>query len=604
MSDSDRENVKILLVDDQPARLLAYEAILDDLGLNLVMAKSGVEALEFLLKDEFAVILLDVSMPGMDGFETAAVVREHPRVAKTPIIFVTAFHLTDFDKLRGYELGAVDYVLVPVVPEILRSKVSVFVELHERRRELVALNRALAQTNAELAAANSTLQAEKSRELERLNETLRRANADLEQANRTLTTEIAERSRLGEALRDANLRKDEFLATLAHELRNPLAPILNGLNVLQAKARDDPEEAWCRDLIRQQVRHMSRLVDDLLDVARIGNGKIELKKDTTDLADVVARAVETIRPSIDAASQSLTVALPRERAPLHADPVRIAQVLSNLLDNAAKYGRPGGHVRLEAVLGRSPDGSTDEVVVRVIDDGIGIPAEILPRVFDPFVQADRSLTRAHGGLGIGLALVKRLVEMHGGAVEAHSAGPDRGSEFVVRLPLAAENPSAPDAGAPAATDGGPAESLRVLVVDDNVASAQTMSLLVRKMGHDVATAYDGLDALAAVPEFAPDVVLLDIGMPKLDGYEVARRIRATRGGDAAVLVALTGWGQAEDRRRSSASGFDHHVVKPVDGATLRRVLARRAASNPPPVVESVAADGLARTGAAPKAIRG
>jgi len=566
------EKVRVLLVDDQPSRLLTYEVILGDLGLHLVKAGSGAAALAHLMKAEYAVILLDVSMPGMDGFETAALVHEHPRFAGTPIIFVTAFHVTDLDRMKGYGLGAVDYVYVPVVPEILRGKVAVLVELYRHRRTLEALNRRLAQANKELEYANSTLQAEKTRELKRLNRNLERANGELARANATLKAEVAERIRLEEALLETDRRKDEFLATLAHELRNPLAPILNAVQVMKMKSPQDDELVWCHDVIEGQARHLSRLVDDLLDVARITQGKFKLRTEPIDLAAVVARGVQTSGPAVEAAGQTLVVETPSEPVAMVVDPTRIAQVVANLLNNAAKYGASGGRVRLSAVVESAADGRR-EAVVRVEDTGIGIPAETLPKIFEPFMQADASVARSQGGLGIGLALVKRIVELHGGTVEAKSAGPGRGSEFVVRLPMDAERRTDESDGPTPAVSDADVRPLRILVVDDNPASAKTMTMLLKKMGHELATAYDGEGAVETAAGFRPDLALLDIGLPKLDGYEVARRIRKQPGGLSITLVALTGWGQEEDRRKSKDAGFDHHLTKPVRHETLVRVLA-------------------------------
>jgi signal transduction histidine kinase len=566
---SDRVNV--LLVDDQPSRLLAYEAVLGELGENLVKASSGEEALRRLIRDEFAVVLLDVSMPGMDGYETATLMRSHPRVATTPIIFVTAFSVSEMDRLRGYELGAVDYVYVPIVPAILRGKVSVLAELHRRRRELQRLNKSLAQANEELAAANAALSAERERDLHRVNRMLKKVNARLAKSNASLKAEMDERNRLDAALREADRRKDEFLAVLAHELRNPLAPILNAVSVLRAQVRAPGELEYCRDVIERQVQHLARLVDDVLDVARFTQGKFEMRPEAVDLQTIVARAVEASRPFLDAASQSLTVSLPDEAVALSADAVRMVQVLSNLLHNAAKYGGTGGKVSVAAEVRTADDGASREVEIRVTDGGIGIAPDVLPHVFEPFVQADRSIARAKGGLGIGLTLVKRIVELHGGTVEARSEGLGRGSEFVVRIPVRASTLPA-DAEERPDADGRPRRKRRVLVVDDNGPSADSMSILLRKMGHEVATAYDGEDAVETARTFRPDLALLDIGLPVIDGYEVARRIRRQPGGESVALVALTGWGLEEDRRRSREAGFDRHVVKPVDRATLERVL--------------------------------
>jgi signal transduction histidine kinase len=572
-TDKKPDQVNILLVDDQPSRLLSYEAILGDLGENLVRAGSGDEALQRLMKTEFAVILLDVSMPGMDGFETATLIHQHPRFERTPIIFVTAHHVTDLDRMKGYGLGAVDYVFVPVVPEILRSKVMVFTQLHRQRRELQRLNESLERANTELAAANSTLQAEKTRELERLNRTLEAANADLGRANRTLHGEIAERERLEEALREVDRRKDEFLAMLAHELRNPLAPILNVVQLMRLKQIQDAEMLWCRDVIERQAEHLTRLVDDLLDVSRITQGKIKLQKQTIEIADIVSRAVEAGRPLMDARRHALTVEVPSEPLYVEGDPTRLSQVLGNLLNNAAKYTEDGGRIRLTVERCANPDGRSD-VVLRVRDSGVGIPAEMLPKVFDLFTQVERTLDRAQGGLGIGLALVRRLVEMHGGTVTAASEGENQGSEFVVRLPLAARAADAAEAPAPVSTSSAPRAGRRVLVVDDNRDSARTMTLLLRKMGNEVATAYDGAEAVEAAASFSPDVVLLDIGLPVLNGYDAARAIRARANGKSMTLVALTGWGQEDDRRRSREAGIDLHIVKPVDRRILQQLLDR------------------------------
>jgi signal transduction histidine kinase len=557
-----KERVNILLVDDQPSRLLTYEAILNGLGQNLVQAHSGTEALERLMEREFAVILLDVSMPGMDGFETASLIHEHPRFEKTPIIFVTGVNVTDPDRLKGYKLGAVDYVYIPVVPEILRSKVAVLVELHCKRRELEI-------ANSDLSAANSTLQAEKTRELELLNTTLEVANDNLARTNRALEAEIVERRRAEEALKEADRRKDEFLATLAHELRNPLAPVRNAIEIMLRLPQDDPKLVWSRDVIRRQVVHLTRLVNDLLDVSRITLGKIELQRESIDLVALITNAVEAQRPSIDARSQIMTIGFPNVPLFVNGDPVRLAQVVANLLENAVKYTHEGGQIwlTLEAAV-PGADGSR-EAIIRVKDSGVGMPAELLARIFEPFVQAKQKLEHSQGGLGIGLALVRRLVELHEGRVSAHSEGEGMGSEIVVRLPALASEPLASSAQEHPGTNGQrPKSDLRILVVDDNFDAAKSLSLLLQLSGNEVHMASDGLEAVAAVESLRPDVVLLDIGMPNIDGYEAARRIRRLSGGDAVVLVALTGYNQELDRRKSEDAGFDAHMTKPADLATL------------------------------------
>ena len=554
----------ILLVDDQPSNLLALEAILEDLGQNLVRATSGEEALRCLLEDDFAVILMDVKMPGLDGIETAALIRERERCAHTPIIFLTAFERSEVEVFKGYRLGAVDYLFKPPQPEVLRSKVAVFVELYLK-----------------------TEQVREQAEQLRLNE---RQAWEMER----LRAEAARDKKIADTLKEVDRRKDEFLAMLAHELRNPLAPLLNAAHLVQAS--NSPETlAAAGEIIERQVRHMARLIDDLLDVSRINSGKIQLRKERVILADVVKRAVESVEPLMKTRRHELTVSLPPEPVRLHADPTRLEQVLSNLLNNAAKYTPEGGHIALEVEpplpeLGRN---GPAEVVIVVRDDGVGIPEDMLERIFDLFAQVGRSLNSAsQWGLGIGLALVRRLVEMHGGSVKAYSEGPDKGSQLVVRLPAeasASSRPAAPANGlkpeasargaavGPLAESSGQGEPLRILVVDDSRDAAETLGLLLRALGHEVRTAYDGPSGLEAAQEHRPDVVLLDIGLPHMDGYEVATRLRQQPATRAALLVAMTGFGQEQDRQRSLAAGFDYHLVKPVDPTELQNLLARRQA---------------------------
>ena len=378
-----------------------------------------------------------------------------------------------------------------------------------------------------------------------------------------------ENARLYAELRDADRRKDEFLATLAHELRNPLAPIWNTLQILKLPGADPSIIAQSRDRMERQVQHLVRLVDDLLDVSRVMRGKIDLRKQRVSLSQVTTHAIETAQPQITSKGHTLHVSLPPHPLDVEADPVRLAQVVSNLLTNAARYTEKKGHIWLTAAR------EAGRVVVRVRDDGIGIAPEMLPRIFDLFTQVDNSVARSHGGLGIGLTLVKSLVEMHGGEVEARSAGLGQGSEFTVKLPpAAAEEAATPEhageRGEPERTSA-PAK-WRVLVVDDNTDAADTLAMLLELSGSDVQVANDGLSALAAAASRRPDIIFLDIGMPHMDGYEVARRIRKTPSLDGVLLVALTGWGQEEDRRRSAEAGFDVHLVKPVEPGALETVL--------------------------------
>jgi CheY-like chemotaxis protein len=350
-------------------------------------------------------------------------------------------------------------------------------------------------------------------------------------------------------------------------LRNPLAPIKNAARLLLLRGSADGQAGWAGRVIERQADQMARLVDDLLDVSRISRGQITLRRRRVELAEVVGRAVEGSRPLIEARRHELVEALPPGPVWLEADPVRLAQVVGNLLNNAAKYTEDGGRITLSAVT------EGGEAVLRVRDTGLGIAPEMLPRIFEMFTQADRSLERSQGGLGVGLTLVKRLVEMHGGSVEAESEGPGRGSEFVVRLPVIVP----PPVQLPQRSNGGEgaaAAGLRILVVDDNRDAAESLSLLLRTRGHDVRTAHDGVAGLEAAASFRPDVALLDIGMPRLSGYDLARRIRGQAWGQGMVLIALTGWGQEEDRRRSAQAGFDHHLVKPVDPDALQELFAR------------------------------
>jgi PAS domain S-box-containing protein len=390
--------------------------------------------------------------------------------------------------------------------------------------------------------------------------------------------DITETKRLEEELRqraeqltEADRRKDEFLAMLAHELRNPLAPLRNGLEILKVPGAGGEHIEPARQMMERQVQQLVRLVDDLLDVARITRGKIQLHKEPVELAPAVARALETSRPLIDARKQELTVSLPQEPLRLEADLTRLAQVIGNLLNNAAKYTGEGGHIWLTA------ERQGNEVLVRVRDTGIGMTAEMLARAFDLFAQADHALDRSQGGLGIGLTLVRRLVELHHGSVQALSDGPGKGSEFVVRLPVLQQPPS--ESLVPKERES-PWPSRRVLVVDDNVDAAESLAVLLRMAGHEVYTAHGGLAALEAAQVHRPEVVLLDLGMPGMDGLEVARRLRQDLGLKDTLLLALTGYGHEEDRRHSQEAGFDAHLVKPVDLDTLHTLLAQAPALAP------------------------
>jgi signal transduction histidine kinase len=508
--------VYFLLVDDLAENLLSLEGLLRREGLVLLKARSGPEALELLLQHEVALALLDVQMPGMDGFELAELMRGTERTRQVPIIFLTAGSADWQRRFRGYEAGAVDFLQKPIETDILRSKAEVFFELYRQRQQV-------SRQRDELRAA-------------------------------------------AEALREADRRKDEFLATLAHELRNPLAPIRNGLQILRIAPNGEQAED-VREMMDRQVTHLVRLIDDLLDVSRVSQGKIDLRKERIALQSALQAAVEVSRPLIETGRHGLTLDVPEDTLWLDADLTRIAQVISNLLNNAARYTPEGGRIALSV---RRQEGSA---VIAVSDNGMGIPAAMLPRVFELFTQVDTNLERSQGGLGIGLALVRQLIGLHGGTVQAQSPGLGQGSVFTVTLPLAAAE-AALKADAPVATgDADAPPPLNVLVVDDNIASAKTAGWMLEMIGHHATLAHDGLDALAAARTQHPDVILLDIGLPGMNGYDVCRELRKDPAFAHTVMIAQTGWGQERDRRLASEAGFDHHLTKPVNFEEFSGLLA-------------------------------
>lgn len=774
-----RNRPGVLLVDDQPARLLTYEAVLAGLELECVRALSGREALKQLLTREFALILLDVNMPEMDGFETARVIREHPRWERTPIIFVTGMNITELDQLKGYEVGAIDYISVPVVPEILRTKVTVLVELHQRRRHLEALNSSLAQARSELEQRHASLLAERDAQLQAIFEhptetflvlqalrdpggtivdfRYRDANTnalellgqsreqllgcrltemfDPEHASRLIAkcsqvlqtrsvvryetafrdrdffitlfpmgpdrvvssgTNITERKRAEAALRqsesryralldhapvgvahnsldgkfeyvnrafcklvgysadelynmrwqdlthpedvardqqmadqvvagklddytvekryvrkdgsvvwvnlfgnivvddhgravqgvaivtdnteqinsqrllresearlrDANARKDEFLAMLSHELRNPAAAIGNAAQALSRLVNHEKEQSLI-GIVERQIGHLGHLLDDLLDVSRITQGRIEINRERLTLQSCIDIAIETTQPLIQEKKHRLTLSMNPEQLWVDADRVRLAQCISNLLTNAAKYTEPGGEIQVRTFV------EDHSAVVAITDDGIGMPVELIPRMFELFVQGERALDRSQGGLGIGLAVCRMLIEMQGGTVTGSSPGIGHGSTFTLRLPLA--NETTATSTDRSSNNGGPA---RVLIVDDNRDAADSLSLLLQLEDHATLTAYSGEEALARVASFDPQFVLLDIGLPEMDGYEVARRLKTLA--PKARLIAVTGYGLAGDKQRSADSGFEAHLVKPVDLSDIQAAFAELA----------------------------
>lgn len=690
---SNTEISKILIVDDLPEKLLVYQVILQELGQQLVFAHSGNEALRQVLQHDFAVILLDVNMPDIDGFETAALIRKRKRSAHTPIIFVTAFA----DELRmaeGYAHGAVDYILAPVVPEVLRAKVKVFVDLYrmtqqikrqaeeqiafrEERAKRTAIEDAnrrlsfLARAGAVIGQSldyggtardivqvcipalcdhtviarpdpaggqwivvegrqetgsvelrestgldslpgewSGTLLATfesgqmvthsplpgltaktsdpdslflpitaRGRTLGVLITSRKKSGQVFSGADVTMVQALAARaaialdnSRLYKEVEDADRQKNEFLSMLAHELRNPLAPIRNAVTFLQLSGDANPEVRWARELIDRQVTHLVRLVDDLLDVSRITRGKIRLELAPLDLASVIQSAVEISRPLIEAASHELSVTFPKEPLRINADHARLSQVISNVLNNAAKYTPEKGQIAIEVTR------EGKDAVVRVRDDGIGIPPEMLAKVFDLFTQVDRSLDRSQGGLGIGLTLVKRLVELHCGQVEVASRGQGRGTQFAIRLPLVLDERQFEGsfegsiASGPATTDV-VSRRVRLLVVDDNVEAADSLTRLLHRAGHHAMSVYNGLTTFEVIRNYQPHAVVLDLGLPGMNGFEIAQRLRQEYSKEELLLLALSGYGQEADHRRSAAAGFDHHFNKPLDFNCLLTTLA-------------------------------
>jgi signal transduction histidine kinase/DNA-binding response OmpR family regulator len=734
-----RSRVDVLTVDDTPANLRSLEVLMADMGANIVTASSGDEALRLLLDRDFALILLDVQMPGMDGYETASLIRMRERTRHIPIIFITAYNRSEVNVTRGYELGAVDYLFKPIVPEIFRTKVTVFLDLHRKTEEVrrqaellrqaesreherklaearAHYERSLLEQEMERERKVSEAREQRAQELVRLVNEKEQAQAALRESNarlrlladvasrllkgpdgRTLLNSVhhqivehlglevclgylfqegqgalqlaahagipegilprlevlkpgqgvagrvatenkrwvldagaaanghapdaapelglaalacypllsqgrvlgtlafgtrtmrafsddelslmqgvcdqvavaLERERLIGALREADRRKDEFLAMLAHELRNPLAPVRHALEVFRMRM-------WQDDIIQRtiasadrQVAHMTRLVDDLLDVSRITRGKVELKPVLVALSDVVEGAVQACEPIVSQRRHELSVSMPSETVMLNVDPTRMTQVVANLLHNAAKYTPSGGRIQLKA------ERQGDELLLSVRDNGIGLRPEMLHRVFDLFVQVDPGSDRAQGGLGLGLTLVRSLVEMHGGNVSARSEGLAQGSEFTVRLPVPTEPPAAlalPGMLKAAAATAQKLQPLHILLVEDNPDIRETLKDLLELHGHRVQEASDGRSAVDLVLSERPQVALVDIGLPELDGYKVAELVRASAGGANTRLVALTGYGHPEDRKRALEAGFDAHLVKPVSSEDLSQVL--------------------------------
>jgi len=517
-----KPTTSILIVDDRQENLQAMEALLAGPEVELVTVLSGSAALRATLKGNFALVILDVQMPEMDGFETAEWLRANPKTRNLPIIFVSAGMREDFYQFKGYGAGAVDYLLKPIEPTVLRSKVKVFCDLARQRQQIEQQQRELEETvRMRTAELTSTLAA------------LRLREAELEQANRN---------------------KDEFLATLAHELRNPLAPIRTGAFLLLSREPLDPETTKIYDLIYRQAAHMARMVDDLMEVTRIEQGKVSLRKEPVDAGEVMAHALAVCKPLAQERNHNLTVAMPERPPVLAADPVRLEQMLSNLLNNACKYTPMGGEIQVSAVT------EGGELVMRIRDNGIGMLPEVITRIFEPFFQAGRSLERSEGGLGIGLTLVRQLARLHGGSVTATSEGPGKGSEFQLRLPI--QEPGQllePVSKAAPPVDPGQGEQ-HVLIIDDDQNVRTTEEMLLKAMGYQVSVAATGEQGLRLALSLRPGIAIIDLGMPGMGGLEVARQIRAALGPQIRML-ALTGYSRDSDIAMSKAAGFDRHLIK-------------------------------------------
>jgi signal transduction histidine kinase len=557
-----KQAVNILLVDDQPAKLLSYETILADLGENLIRASSGDEALGHLLKTDVAVVLVDVCMPGLDGFELAAMIRQHPRLQRTAIILVSGVLVEDAHRLRGYVSGAVDYVSVPIIPEILRAKVSVFAERFRKTEELERLNRDLEQRVAE-----------RTREIEASALRLRQNEDYLRQA-----LERAEQARAeAEA---ANRLKDQFLAVLSHELRSPLSAILGWAHVLDGANVDAATLAKAVYTIRRNAQLQTRLISDILDVSSILAGKLRLELEAVDLKSVIDTALDTLRPLAEAKRVQVAAELGGGAISLTGDPARLQQIARNVLHNAIQFAPEGSRLDLRA------EATKDAVKISVRDEGPGIPPEFLPYVFDRFRQADSSSTREHRGLGLGLAIVKHLVELHGGTVEAVNRGDRSGAMFTIVLPretkgtarvdVSSEVPLSPPAAGAWRNAAPRLHGTRVLVVDDAADARDLFVEVLRRCGAETSFAASAAEALAIVERERPDVVLADIEMPGEDGYGLLSKIRALpaeRGGNVPV-AALTAYATAQDRADVLAAGFAAYVSKPVLPLDLARVVGR------------------------------
>lgn len=656
------EPINILLVDDEPKNLMALQTVLENPAYRLVCAGSADEALLALVAEEFALLILDIQMPGMNGFELAQLIKQRKKNARVPIIFLTAYYSEDQHALDGYSTGAVDYLHKPINATILRSKVAVFADMHRKSLEAVVANRSLLAEISHRRRAEERLR-EFNEDLERRVEARTAQLVESEARFRALAenmphlvweadaagvatfqnakwlaytglepahakvgwlsalhpddeapmaaswnsarisgwecdtccryrsadgeyrwfrvktapvrdgngvivrwvgtgTDIHEQRQAEEAMRGVDKRKDEFLAMLGHELRNPLSAIRHAVEIESDSHHDPESHQWAIDVIDRQSTQLTRMVDDLLDVARINRGRIELRRQPLELKTVLANAVEAVKPLVDDKKHTLVIGV-QPGLCIFGDATRIQQVFVNVLSNAAKYTKAAGRIEIRA------ESNSKDAVISITDSGIGLSSEVMPRVFDLFTQAHTSLDRAQGGLGIGLTVAKSLVEMHGGCITVQSEGTDKGATFIVRLPLMTSLPkSATNENGVSSSKPPSAQSdvppLRVLIVDDHRDNAETLSHLLRRRGCEIRTAHDGIEGFTVANEFHPEVLLLDLGLPGLDGYELCRSLRANPEFAAARFIAISGYAQQGDIERSLAVGFDVHLAKPVD----------------------------------------
>ncbi|MDB6090092.1 MAG: two-component hybrid sensor and regulator [Gammaproteobacteria bacterium] len=550
---------RILIVDDLPEKLLVYGTLLEDLDAQIVEARSGTEALKRVLEGEFAVILLDVNMPDIDGLETANLVRRHKNGRHTPIIFITSY-ADEMQTARGYELGAVDYILSPVIASVLRTKVRVFVDLYQARAALALSNQELesrvTDRTAELQKSNERLQGEIAERL--------RAEAEREALlarEKVLRAEAEELSRL----------KDEFLATMSHELRTPLNAIFGWITLLRTRRLDEATQERALETIERNARAQKRLIEDLLDVSRIVTGKVALELVTVDPRRVVEAALETMHPAAQAKGLQIVPLLDSSAGTVRGDFARLQQIVCNLLSNAIKFTPAGGQV--EVCLARR-DG---EVEISIRDSGQGIKPEFLPLVFDRFRQEDGSISRRHGGLGLGLAIVRHLVELHAGTVDADSAGEGKGARFSVRLPArdATVVPRAVEIAPGGMVTVAMLTGVRLLVVDDDPGARELISGMLEGFGAEVSVAESGPAALTLLFAQRPDVLVADLGMPGMDGYALIEQVRALDPdyGGQTPAVAVTAYASPLDRLRALQAGYQNHVAKPVEAEELAIVIA-------------------------------